>query len=82
MGYVLSGTVVCNTQFYCAVIQKARASMAVLIIIQLISIFVCYYVARRRKAKVMFWVLVSFVVGPLAIPFVFLSKPKNIIEQL
>ena len=56
--------------------------MAVLIIINLISILVCYYVAKHRKAKVVFWVLVSLVVGPLAIPFVFLSKPKDIIQQL
>ena len=54
--------------------------MAVLIIINLISILVCYYVAKHRKAKITFWVLVSLVVGPLAIPFVFFSKPETLTE--
>jgi hypothetical protein len=49
--------------------------MAVLLIVSLISIMVCYYIAKRRKSDVRFWVLVSLIVGPLAIPFVFFSKP-------
>ncbi len=54
--------------------------MAVLIIINLISIILCYYVAKHRKAKILFWVLVSLIVGPLAIPFVFFSKPVVAVE--
>ncbi len=49
--------------------------MAVLIIVNLISIILCYFVAKHRKAKILFWVLVSLIAGPLAIPFVFFSKP-------
>lgn len=56
--------------------------MTVLITINLISVLICYFIAKRRKAKVVFWVLVSLILGPLAVPFVFLAKPKDIIQQL
>ena len=54
--------------------------MLVLIIINLISIPFCYYVAKNRKAKIQFWILVSLISGPLAIPFVFFSKPVDLPE--
>jgi hypothetical protein len=51
--------------------------MVVLIIINLISMILCFFVAKHRKAKILYWLLVSLLVGPLAIPFVFLSKPVD-----
>jgi len=51
--------------------------MAILIIVNLISIILCYYIASYRKAKVIYWVLAALLVGPFAIPFVFLSKPVD-----
>jgi hypothetical protein len=50
--------------------------MVIFIILNLISIILCYYVAKYRKAKINFWVLAALVVGPFAIPFVFFSKPE------
>jgi len=38
---------------------------------------VCYSVAKKRKANVPFWVVMGCLFGPLAIPFVFFSKPKT-----
>ena len=37
---------------------------------------VCYAVAKKRGAKTAYWALMGFLLGPLAIPFVFFSKPK------
>lgn len=48
--------------------------MAVLIIISIISIILCYFIAKCRKANTKFWVLAALIFGPLAIPFVFFSK--------
>ncbi|MFT5299111.1 MAG: hypothetical protein ACI9YH_005163 [Colwellia sp.] len=48
--------------------------MVILIILNLISMAFCLYVANSRKANKTFWVLVALLVGPLAIPFVFFSK--------
>ncbi len=36
---------------------------------------ICYSVAKKRKLKVPFWVVMGSLFGPLAIPFVYLSKP-------
>jgi len=51
--------------------------MAILIIVNLVSIIFCYVIAKYRKAKVIYWVLAALLVGPLAIPFVFLAKPVD-----
>ncbi|MEZ8826969.1 hypothetical protein AB6E04_21675 [Vibrio amylolyticus] len=49
--------------------------MAVLILINLISVVICFLVSKRRKANTIFWSLTAVLVGPLAIPFVVFSKP-------
>ena len=36
---------------------------------------VCYLIAKKRGAKVSFWVIMGAFFGPFAIPFVFFSKP-------
>ncbi len=51
--------------------------MVILIIINLISMVLCYLIAKHRKSKILYWLLASLLVGPLAIPFVFFSKPVN-----
>ena len=51
--------------------------MVFLLIINLISMILCFFVAKQRKAKIRYWLLVSLLVGPLAIPFVFFSKPVD-----
>ena len=36
--------------------------------------WVCYLVAKKREAKVSFWVVMGILLGPFAIPFVFFSR--------
>lgn len=49
--------------------------MAFLLLINIISIIICYCVAKYRNARVRFWFIAALLVGPLAVPFVFFSKP-------
>jgi hypothetical protein len=37
---------------------------------------VCYQVAKGRRADVRFWGWMGVFLGPLAVPFVFFSRPK------
>lgn len=50
--------------------------MIQLIALFAVSIAICFIVAKRRKANVGMWVAAAAVVGPLAVPFVFFSKPE------
>jgi hypothetical protein len=50
-------------------------------IIWTISAFVCHYIAKARHVKPnLFWILVVVILGPLAIPLVFLAKPQQKIK--
>lgn len=46
------------------------------LLVSLLFALVCGFVAARRKADRVFWSVMGFAFGPLAIPFVFLAKPK------
>jgi len=48
-----------------------------LILATLVSAYVCYTIARERRANARFWIWMGILFGPLAIPFVFFSKPKK-----
>lgn len=37
--------------------------------------FLCYSLARKRNANYAFWAAMGIAFGPLAVPFVFFSKP-------
>ena len=54
--------------------------MVILLVINLISMILCYFIAKSRNTKILYWVVVAFLVGPLAIPFVFFSKPVAVTE--
>jgi RsiW-degrading membrane proteinase PrsW (M82 family) len=49
--------------------------MVILFVISLISMVLCFYVAKYRHANKTLWVLAALLIGPLAVPFVFFSKP-------
>jgi hypothetical protein len=51
--------------------------MFILLALNLISIFVCFYIAKSRNAQSYYWAFMGAIFGPLAIPFVFLSKPET-----
>jgi hypothetical protein len=40
------------------------------------SAWICYLIAKKRKASVQFWIGMGIFFGPLAIPFVFFSRPE------
>jgi len=48
-----------------------------LLVINIISIVVCLYFAKRRKASLGYWAIVAALLGPLALPFVLFAKEKK-----
>jgi len=54
--------------------------MIILLFLNVLSIFICYYIAKSRGAKARFWGIMGAMFGPLAIPFVFFSKPVVVSE--
>ena len=51
--------------------------IGLLIIVNLLSMLVCYQLARSRNANRRYWLLAGLLFGPFAIPFVFFAKPAN-----
>jgi len=48
---------------------------AILVLTFIPSAIFCHYVAKKRNANARFWCVMGAIFGPLAIPFVFMSKP-------
>jgi predicted permease len=48
-----------------------------LIIVSLLSMLVCYLIARSRLANRPYWAVMGLLLGPLAIPFAFFAKSKR-----
>jgi hypothetical protein len=48
-----------------------------LVAITAISVGVCYYAAKQRGLSKPYWVFLGALFGPLAVPFVFLTKSKH-----
>jgi len=38
---------------------------------------ICHYIAKKRHAKVSFWLVMGALFGPLAIPFAFFARPQK-----
>lgn len=51
--------------------------IGLLIIVNLLSMLICYEIAKSRKADRWYWFLAGLLFGPLAIPFVFFSGPHQ-----
>ena len=49
--------------------------ITVLIIINLLSIVVCHFIAKRRGSRPVFWGVMGALFGPFAILFALRSKP-------
>lgn len=45
--------------------------------ITILSVVICYYAAKHRGLSRPYWIFLGALFGPLAIPFVFLAKPKH-----
>lgn len=51
--------------------------IAVLVLVTLASIVACHWIAASRGGNGVFWGVMGFLFGPLAIPFAFKAKPKK-----
>ena len=51
--------------------------VAAVVIIFLLSIVICHALAKKRGANPVFWGVMGAIFGPLAIPFVFMAKPRD-----
>jgi hypothetical protein len=49
----------------------------ILLAIAIACAIVCHIVADRRGANPVFWSIMGFLFGPLALPFVFLAGEKS-----
>jgi hypothetical protein len=52
-------------------------SIGILVGTFIVSAILCHFVAKHRGANAVFWGVMGVVFGPLAIPFVFLSKADS-----
>ena len=53
-------------------------SLAFLVMaITLCSAFICFTVSKEKGLNSTFWLWMAIVFGPLAVPFIYLSKPKE-----
>jgi hypothetical protein len=48
--------------------------LGIILLIAIASIVICHRVAKQRGSNPVFWGVMGAIFGPLAIPFVFLSK--------
>jgi hypothetical protein len=53
----------------------------VLILIPIVCAGICYAVAKKRDAAIPYWVVMGAIFGPLALPFLFMSKSKKPTSQ-
>jgi hypothetical protein len=51
--------------------------IGLLIIVHLLSMAICYWIAKSRKAGRRYWLFVGFLFGPLAIPFAFFARSNQ-----
>jgi len=48
-----------------------------LVILNILSIVICYQIAKSRGGSTRFWGWMGVFFGPFAIPFAFYCKPKD-----
>ncbi len=48
-----------------------------LTLLLLASILACHAIAKRRGSNPVFWGVMGALFGPMAIPFAFMSKPRD-----
>jgi hypothetical protein len=55
--------------------------MMLLIVITLVSMVIVYFIANKKGADVVFWMVMALLFGPLAIIFVLFVKPKAELKE-
>ncbi len=51
--------------------------IGLLITVNLLSMLICYQIAKSRKADRWYWLFAGLLFGPLAIPFVLFAGPNQ-----
>lgn len=51
--------------------------ITILIIINLLSVVVCHYIAKRRGSRPLYWAVMGALFGPFAILFALKSRPDG-----
>lgn len=49
--------------------------VALTLISSILCGFICYFIARQRRANYVFWSVMGIALGPLAIPFSLFARP-------
>jgi hypothetical protein len=57
--------------------EPLKVMIVLLIIVNLLSMVICYQVARSRKADRWYWLILGLLLGPFAVPFVFFARPNQ-----
>ena len=55
-------------------------AIAILVAVMVVSGVLCHFIAKRHRANPVFWGVMGFVFGPLAIPFALFSAPRAAVE--
>ncbi|MCP4372107.1 MAG: hypothetical protein GY797_28905 [Deltaproteobacteria bacterium] len=48
-----------------------------LVIVIIVSAAICFYVAKNKNLNARYWAFAGCLIGPFAIPFVFLANSKQ-----
>jgi len=48
-----------------------------LIFVIIVSATICFYIAKSKNLNAQYWAFTGCLIGPLAIPFVFLANAKQ-----
>ena len=58
-------------------LPQFQSVLVVSLLISLACAALCGVIAARRRARWVYWTVMGFALGPFALPFVFLAKPKD-----
>lgn len=51
--------------------------VAIMVLLSLACIVSCHFIAKKHGANPVFWGVIGAIVGPLAVPFALMAKPKR-----
>jgi len=55
----------------------SESNMILLTVVGVVFGALCAWIAARRGGHWVYWLMMGFSLGPLALPFVFFAKPKK-----
>ncbi len=58
-------------------LAQSQSLLVITLLISLACAVLCGVIAARRQARWVYWSVMGFAFGPLALPFVFFAKPRG-----